>query len=123
MTFYFSAKSGERIPAPVVYLNTTSGASVPLADNGAVVTGGDPQGDFIVNPLRVDGDTAVTLHGPDGAQRCTFILAVFDCDCRELAALPLADNTDIINIVPTPGATIVVHSDDSGSHIDGYSPD
>lgn len=72
MTFWFSARSGEKFPSPVVYLNTTSGTSVPLADDGAVITGGDPQGAMLVSPLPGRSVPATALHGPDGAQRCVF---------------------------------------------------
>lgn len=48
---------------------------------------------------------------------------MFDRDCRVLAAPPVPDGADITGIVPAPGATLLVRSDESGTYVDGYAPD
>ncbi|BBY46829.1 hypothetical protein MARA_02590 (plasmid) [Mycolicibacterium arabiense] len=151
MTFWISG-SGEQDPSPLVYLNTTSRASVPLGETSAF--GGDPRGDLLVTS---PGGGTVALHDAAGARRCVISpdatpvdgefeatawltdqiiavfnrgkgfdpepsLVVFDRDCRSLSAQPVPAGTDITEVVPAPGATLMVRSDGTGTHIDGYSP-
>ena len=49
-------------------------------------------------------------------------LAVFNRDCRVLAAPPLPADTDITGIVLAPGATRMVRCDGDGTHVDGHFP-
>ncbi|BBY27027.1 PQQ-binding-like beta-propeller repeat protein [Mycolicibacterium sediminis] len=49
-------------------------------------------------------------------------LAVLDRDCRSVAAPPVSDATEITDIVPVPGATLMVRGGDDGIHVVGYSP-
>ncbi|BBY50283.1 hypothetical protein MARA_37510 [Mycolicibacterium arabiense] len=151
MTFWVSS-SDEQDPSPLVYLNTTSRASVPLGEASAF--GGDPRGDLLVTS---PGGGTVALHDAAGARRCIInpdatpvdgefgatawltdqiiavinrgtgfdpepALVVFDRDCRSLSSEPVPPGTDITAIVPAPGATLIVRSDGAGTHIDGYSP-
>jgi hypothetical protein len=151
MTFWISS-SDEQDPSPLVYLNTTSRASVPLGETSA--TGGDPRGDLLVTS---PGGGTVALHDAAGALRCIISpdatpvdgefeatawltdqiiavinggkgfdlepsLVVFDRGCRSLSTQPVPAGTDISEIVPAPGATLIVRSDGDGTHIDGYSP-
>lgn len=49
-------------------------------------------------------------------------LSTFDRDCRQLSSVPAPANTTLTDIIPAHGATIVVRSDGTGTHIDGYAP-
>lgn len=74
MGFWFSTKTNVKPTTQYVYLNTMSGTSVHLQVADPVVTGDDERGELLIGATDNDVVTAVALHDPQGAARCTFPL-------------------------------------------------
>ncbi|WP_084356699.1 PQQ-binding-like beta-propeller repeat protein [Mycolicibacterium wolinskyi] len=108
ITMWFSTRGTvEQLPSQVVYLDTTTGASVRLGQgNTTTVIGADPRGDLLVTTSseeyaltipREYRSATVTLHGPDGAQRCTFAADAAPSGGEHNATAWLTDQ--LINVV------------------------
>lgn len=73
LPFWFSSRTERDLPAPVVYLETASGASVPIGDDVTTVVGDDPRGGLLVGRRsEYYRPMTVALHDSTGAQRCVF---------------------------------------------------
>ena len=108
MTFWFSSRIEKEIPS-----------QVPAGAQRCTFSPETASGDEFKATAWLDEQIVVdrgTVIEPEPS------LAVFNRDCRVLAAPPLPADTTITGIVLAPGATRMVRSDGDGTHVDGYSP-